>query len=447
MMLTRRVFYVFNCVDTDPVDGYQYTEFTSIECEGGMCRCWVEGGVQMRLVYWSIPAIFLYIIGFPAYIFYIVTTYKNEIKEDQLLRAQNLGDTIAENPFAHHIRIRYHRIYYHFKPSKTYWFLNVIFRKFWICMVGVVLREQPGFQLSLTQLVLFGCFWLQQKHRPFMSTVERAAVVADHKAKAEEGVAVHRKIAERIKAIEKAKSMYHRQKALQKLDSYQASKGKKKVLEYFWDYNTVEAVLLSCAILICLAGVMFESDRFADQPDGQVSRHAWQRDIITYATILLVILSLIYYGTVFLSETGVLQVACLIALFADKKKARHRRQEKEAAEGTDTEVTLSSNPMMLKLQQNEDVQEANEKLAQMADAAAKLQQQLVKVKRDKQKNKRGSTVGRRNKRKKKGDNKRSKFGAKKTDFMDDTYEIELTPTTKGESTAKKRKLPRVQILK
>merc|ERR1712000_771943 len=83
--------------------------------------------------------------------------------------------------------------------------------------------------------------------------------------------------------------------------------------------------------------------------------------------------------------------------------------------------------------------EANEKLAQMADAAAKLQQQLVKVKRDKQKNKRGSTVGRRNKRKKKGDNKRSKFGAKKTDLMDDTYEIELTPTTKGESTAKRKK--------
>jgi hypothetical protein len=155
MMLARRILYIFNCVDTDPSDGYQYTEFTSIECEGGMCRCWVEGGVQMRLVYFAIPAIFLYIIGFPAYIFYIVKTFKNEIKEDQLLRAQDLGDTVAENPFAYHVRVRYHRIYYHFKPSKTYWFLYVIFRKFWIVMVGVILREQPGFQLSLTQLVLF----------------------------------------------------------------------------------------------------------------------------------------------------------------------------------------------------------------------------------------------------------------------------------------------------
>ena len=79
-------------------------------------------------------------------------------------------------------------------------------------MVGVVLREQPGFQLSLTQLVLFGCFWLQQKHRPYMSTVERAAVVADHKAKAEEGVPVHKIIAERIKGIEKSKASSRRRK-------------------------------------------------------------------------------------------------------------------------------------------------------------------------------------------------------------------------------------------
>jgi hypothetical protein len=303
-------------------------------------------------------------------------------------------------------------------------------------MVGVVLREQPGFQLSLTQLVLFGCFWLQQKHRPFMSTVERAAVVADHKAKAEEGVTVHKRIAERIKGIEKSKAMYNRQKAVKNLDSYKASAGRKKVLEYFWDYNTVEAVLLACAILICLAGVMFESDRFADQADGQVSRHAWQRDIITYATIMLVFVSLIYYGTVFLSETGVLQVTCLIALFADKKKARHRRDEKKAMDGVDGEVNMSANPMMLKLQQNKETKKAEEQLAQMADAAAKLQQQLVKAKKNNHKNLNGTKGGRgknKNKKKKmkmKTENKKSrrKFGAQQTDMMDGhTNEIELTP--------------------
>jgi hypothetical protein len=29
--------------------------------------------------------------------------------------------------------------------------------------------------------------------------------------------------------------------------------------EYYFDYNTVEAVLLGCAIFTCLCGIMFES--------------------------------------------------------------------------------------------------------------------------------------------------------------------------------------------
>ena len=31
---------------------------------------------------------------------------------------------------------------------------------------------------------------------------------------------------------------------------------------YFFDYNTVETVLLGCAVLVCLSGVMFENERF-----------------------------------------------------------------------------------------------------------------------------------------------------------------------------------------
>jgi hypothetical protein len=47
----------------------------------------------------------------------------------------------------------------------------------------------------------------------------------------------------------------------------------KKAGNYFFDYNTVEATLLACAVLICLIGVMFESGRFnEDRQDlaGQV---------------------------------------------------------------------------------------------------------------------------------------------------------------------------------
>jgi len=73
---------------------------------------------------------------------------------------------------------------------------------------------------------------------------------------------------------------------------------KKELKSYFWDYNTVEACLLACAILVCLAGVMFESDRFQMGPNGEESKYAWQRNLITYCTILIILGSLVYYGCI-----------------------------------------------------------------------------------------------------------------------------------------------------
>jgi hypothetical protein len=455
MMLARRVFYIWNCVELDPSDGYEYTEFTSIECDGGMCRCWVQGGVQMRLAMWSIPAILLYVVGFPAYVLYIVKSYQDLIKEDQLLRALGLGDTRKENPFAHYVRVRYHRIYYHFKPSKTYWFLYVIFRKFWICTVGVVLREQPGFQLSVTMLVLFWCFWMQQKHRPFMSTVERAAVVANHRAKAREGVRIHAKIAKRMEGIVQNKKRSSGMKLLKKLSvgsmkKHMDGSRREELKSYFWDYNTVEACLLACAILVCLAGVMFESDRFQVGPDGEESKFAWQRNLITYCTILVIMGSLVYYGTVFLSETGVLEPKCLIRLFADKTKAIHREGAlKKVGSFNEAGIEMSSNPMMRHQedQQHRDrmARQHADELAAMAEAASKMQDALLKAKRGARANarpvKRGS--------KKQAAKKRTKFNQKKTgtEMTDEEIgiqmsEMNLTALSEGEtgsSKAKKKK--------
>ena len=162
-----------------------------------------------------------------------------------------------------------------------------------------------------------------------MSTVERAAVVANHRAKAREGVRIHAKIAKRMEAIVQNKKRSSGMKLLRKLSVGSMKKHtdgsrREELKSYFWDYNTVEACLLACAILVCLAGVMFESDRFKVGPDGEESKFAWQRNLITYCTILVIMGSLVYYGTVFLSETGVLEPKCLIRLFADKTKAIHR---------------------------------------------------------------------------------------------------------------------------
>ena len=59
------------------------------------------------------------------------------------------------------------------------------------------------------------------------------------------------------------------------------------VADYFWNYNTVEMVLLFCAVLVVLAGVMFES--------GQLDSEYYQgqRDTITYITLTVIFFSLL----------------------------------------------------------------------------------------------------------------------------------------------------------
>merc|ERR1712000_455662 len=75
---------------------------------------------------------------------------------------------------------------------------------------------------------------------------------------------------------------YEEEQALKKLAKGSKSSGK-VTTEYFFDYNTVEAYLLACAILVCLAGIMYESGRFNDRDDL-----IYQRDIITVAVFMII---------------------------------------------------------------------------------------------------------------------------------------------------------------
>jgi hypothetical protein len=135
--LLRKALEVVDCSPLVPSDGYQYTSWTSINCDGGYCRCWEDSSdPQMQLLPWAILALIVYSLGYPIYV--AMTLYKNQnlIKEDQLLRAMNTGDTRATNPLAYDVRKKYHKLYYHFKPGKIYWMVYVLIRKFWIAVAG-----------------------------------------------------------------------------------------------------------------------------------------------------------------------------------------------------------------------------------------------------------------------------------------------------------------------
>ena len=65
LSVTRRALDIFNCKPVDPPDGYLYTEFTSIECEGGICRCDDPNELQAQLKAPAIIGLLVYSIGFP----------------------------------------------------------------------------------------------------------------------------------------------------------------------------------------------------------------------------------------------------------------------------------------------------------------------------------------------------------------------------------------------
>ena len=176
LMTARRALEIFNCNPSEPDDGFLYTQFADEECDGGICKCNDPNHIQVRLVLPAVVALLVYTLGYPLMVFLILRSNKRLVKEDQLLRTLETGDTPGSNKYAYHIRRRYHKLYYHFKPGKWYWIVIIIARKAGIVVAGLMFRANPGFQLSLILLVLFTAYVFQVKHQPYMSTAQRKEV-------------------------------------------------------------------------------------------------------------------------------------------------------------------------------------------------------------------------------------------------------------------------------
>jgi hypothetical protein len=346
--VTRKALEIFNCNPTTPYDGYLYTEFVDYQCDSGLCRCGDPDHLQYRLVLPAVLALLIITLGFPLYVIYVVKKHHTLVKEDQILRAYEIGDTPNENPDAFHIRIQYHKMYYHFKPGKVYWIVIIIFRKTLIAFAALVFRSNPGFQLAFVLLVLFLSYILQVQNQPFMSTVQRNETIRIHKHKTYvEKNQVHISIQAKIDAAisfvkkrdkrESVRGRKVRYGADGHMISHHARGGKSR--EYFWDYNTVEQVLLACLIFICLSGIMFESDRFQS---GGTTAFLWQRDLITWLVIFVLLFSMIYYTIVLISEIAGYVPKCFKTLVKQGYKA------KRTSEHGDDVLDLVVNPLMAK---------------------------------------------------------------------------------------------------
>ena len=99
----------------------------------GLCRCGDPRHLQAKLVFPAMTALCVYTLGFPLLIFAIIHYPGNKkfIKIDQILRARGIDEEGVKDcdMKAYHMRVRFHKMYYHFKPGKMYWMLYILAKK------------------------------------------------------------------------------------------------------------------------------------------------------------------------------------------------------------------------------------------------------------------------------------------------------------------------------
>lgn len=136
--------------------------------------------------------------------------------------------------------------------------------------------------------------------------------------------------------------------------SKQMNKGQ-DIKDYYFDYNTVEQVLIACSIFLSLIAIMFESGQFyrinpvsgLEELNPDPSAQSFYTAVLIFGAIVL-IGSLVYYMVVFIAEVvGHVPgfVRSLFAVFADKKTRAMKLKENEGDDLDDEGFEMVQNNM------------------------------------------------------------------------------------------------------
>ncbi|KAH8053278.1 calcium ion binding protein [Aureococcus anophagefferens] len=274
--------YLYMCENTlDPLncqriaaeDGATETKREYLSSEPNEV-CWQEGEMQYSLV--PIAVVFVF-----------------------LLRCQGRGR--YEEGLTEYLddvsltRARLGMLYYRFKPDVPYWILFVVLRKMCMACITLLFHSSASFQLAMLLMVLFTSCVFQMKYLPYLSSSNHDEIFTKY---ADRIKILHDEELSSAAAKDKAIRMA-RGKAVGKLTFASMTTRELRdsaAKKLFFEYNTVEGVLLVCSVLVCLVGVMLDSDYVAD------GRHAYTRKCLTYVTIFVISFSGLYFGAVLWQE-------------------------------------------------------------------------------------------------------------------------------------------------
>ena len=249
--ICRAALSIFNCIDTKPITGRKYLAAEPMQ------ECYIPGGVQQRLHPWAIGVLCLYCIGFPAYIATLFRMKREKIIADQTMRAHGRGDDPSVNK-NYGVRKMFGKLYYPYRPTKYWWALIIIWKKFFVVLFGIMFRDFPTFQMAITLFVVFLAFSAHVDNDPFMGMIEKAEII---RTEAEETILREIKKLERAQLLVRinGKAYYQLMHSMRvQIDEQEAIMSKHHNSPF--NYNTIESVFLMTSCVVVLAGIMFDSD-------------------------------------------------------------------------------------------------------------------------------------------------------------------------------------------
>ena len=295
--ITKAAVGVFNCQQTKPKSGRSYMADQPLE------ECWVDGGLQARLLVPAACVLAFYCIGFPVLILVIYCWNSKKIAADQMLRARGTGNSRATNP-NYLFRKSVGKLYLMFKPQYYYWIQPVLARKFLLIGISAFLRDNPSMQMAISLVIIFLSFAAHVHALPYLGPMEKMQIVAEHTTKE------IMKTSARLNMIEMASQMdgsvdqaerdainvvrHHLDDLNKELISEKKILGKHH--HEIFNFNTLEETMLASGILVTLTGVMFTSPFLLDEENRTVQR------AVVFTVISVIGFTLVYWLIFFIRE-------------------------------------------------------------------------------------------------------------------------------------------------
>jgi hypothetical protein len=187
--------------------------------------------------------------------------------------------------------------------------------------------------------------------------------------------------------------------------SKQMNKGQ-DIKDYYFDYNTVEQVLIACSIFLSLIAIMFESGQFyrinpvsgLEELNPDPSAQSFYTAVLIFGAIVL-IGSLVYYMVVFMAEVVGHVPGFVRSLFADKKTRAMKKNEEDGDDDMDDEGfemvqnNMYANPMADLEKAKDEAARRQHRIDQMEEErkgtkkqAVDMMEQMKRLKQENQRN-------------------------------------------------------------